>query len=148
MANCNQLTSLPFKGLRRMLQKVEQGCDRLVTASGGNAGMAAAYAARHLGVPITVYVSKSISQRINDRLVTEVGRYTFSFHSVLLLPRSDSASFNATTTRSVFLYAHFFKGLYTHVVVILALLSHVRKYCQADLMECVFLQCRYFNLMV
>jgi len=55
-----------------MLQKVEQGCNRLVTASGGNAGMAAAYAARQLNVPITVYVSKSISQFINDRLAAEV----------------------------------------------------------------------------
>ena len=26
--------------------------------------------------------------------------------------------------------------------------SHVRKYCQADVMECVLSHCRYFNLMV
>jgi len=67
-----------------VLQKVEQGCKRLVTASGGNAGMAAAYAARQLGVPITVYVSKSISRMINDRLVAEVRwNYVlqFSLHS-------------------------------------------------------------------
>jgi len=61
---------------RGMLQKVEDGYNRLVTASGGNAGMAAAYAARQLGVPITVYVPKSVSQQINDRLVAEVRLHT------------------------------------------------------------------------
>lgn len=40
-----------------------QGKRRLVAASGGNAGIAVAYAGRHLGIPVAVYVPETTSAR-------------------------------------------------------------------------------------
>jgi threonine dehydratase len=46
-------------------QEVERG---IVTASGGNHGLGVAYAARHLGVPATVFVPERASAARRDRL--------------------------------------------------------------------------------
>jgi L-serine/L-threonine ammonia-lyase len=40
-------------------QLKERGCQQLVSSSGGNAGVAAAYASRIIGIPCTVYVPDS-----------------------------------------------------------------------------------------
>ncbi|MFK3781597.1 pyridoxal-phosphate dependent enzyme [Agrobacterium sp. NPDC089420] len=47
------------------------GKKRFVSSSGGNAGLAVAYAARCLGVPATVVVPTSTSERAKDLLVQE-----------------------------------------------------------------------------
>ena len=54
------------------LQEVAKGCKRLVASSGGNAGLAAAYAVRKLCIPITVYVPSSTPQTMIDRIKGEV----------------------------------------------------------------------------
>ena len=48
-----------------------QGAKRFVSSSGGNAGLAVAYAGRHLGVAVTVVVPASASQRAKDLLQAE-----------------------------------------------------------------------------
>ena len=42
---------------------VARGAKRFVSSSGGNAGLAVAYAGRQLGVPVTVVVPESTSAR-------------------------------------------------------------------------------------
>jgi threonine dehydratase len=43
-----------------------------VCSSGGNAGLAAAYAARKLNVPCTVYVPKTTPESVHQKLRDEV----------------------------------------------------------------------------
>jgi L-serine/L-threonine ammonia-lyase len=49
----------------------QQGAKRFVSSSGGNAGLAVAYAGRHLGVPVTVVVPETTSARAKDLLRLE-----------------------------------------------------------------------------
>lgn len=50
---------------------VERGARRLVSSSGGNAGLAVAYAGRTLGVPVTVVVPQTTSERAKELLRLE-----------------------------------------------------------------------------
>ncbi len=50
---------------------VMQGATELVASSGGNAGLAVAYAGRQLGVPVTVVVPTTTSQRAIDLIILE-----------------------------------------------------------------------------
>lgn len=47
---------------------VERGARRLVSSSGGNAGLAVAFAGRALGVPVTVVVPETTKPRMRDLL--------------------------------------------------------------------------------
>jgi L-serine/L-threonine ammonia-lyase len=49
----------------------EQGRKRFVSSSGGNAGLAVAYAGRQLGVPVTVIVPQSTSERAKELIRDE-----------------------------------------------------------------------------
>ncbi|XP_042297441.1 L-serine dehydratase/L-threonine deaminase [Sceloporus undulatus] len=49
----------------------ERGCKRFVSSSGGNAGLAAAYSARRLGIPATIYVPTSTPVFTIERLKDE-----------------------------------------------------------------------------
>ena len=49
----------------------EQGRRRLVSSSGGNAGLAVAYAGRRLGVPVTVVVPHTTRERARQLLMEE-----------------------------------------------------------------------------
>uniref|UniRef100_A0A8D0C049 L-serine deaminase n=1 Tax=Salvator merianae TaxID=96440 RepID=A0A8D0C049_SALMN len=49
----------------------ERGCKRFVSSSGGNAGLAAAYSARMLGIPATIYVPLSTPSFTIERLQDE-----------------------------------------------------------------------------
>jgi len=49
----------------------QQGAKRFVSSSGGNAGLAVAYAGRHLGVPVTVVVPATTSERAQELLKQE-----------------------------------------------------------------------------
>ena len=53
------------------LQSVREGCKQFVSSSGGNAGLAAAYCAKELGVPITVVVPEPTPEFIVKKLAEE-----------------------------------------------------------------------------
>lgn len=48
-----------------------RGARRFVSSSGGNAGVAAAYAGRHLGIPVTVVVPQTTTDRAKERIRDE-----------------------------------------------------------------------------
>ena len=48
-----------------------QGAKRLVSSSGGNAGLAVAYAGRHLAIPVAVVVPETTSERAKELLRLE-----------------------------------------------------------------------------
>ncbi|MFD1861112.1 pyridoxal-phosphate dependent enzyme [Aeromicrobium camelliae] len=50
---------------------VARGARHLVSSSGGNAGLAAAYAGRRLGVPVTVVVPETTSARARELIAAE-----------------------------------------------------------------------------
>ena len=50
---------------------VAQGARRFITSSGGNAGLAVAYAGRRLGVPVVVVVPQTTTERARDLLGLE-----------------------------------------------------------------------------
>lgn len=50
---------------------LQQGAKRFVSSSGGNAGLAVAYAGRKLGVPVTVVVPETTSARAQELLKLE-----------------------------------------------------------------------------
>lgn len=61
--------SFKLRGIGHLCkQSVENGCKELVCSSGGNAGMAAAYAAEKLNVPITIFLPTTTPQFIIKRL--------------------------------------------------------------------------------
>ena len=49
----------------------KQGAKRFVSSSGGNAGLAVAYAGRHLSIPVTVVVPETTSERAKQLLKLE-----------------------------------------------------------------------------
>ncbi|PNF37463.1 L-serine dehydratase/L-threonine deaminase [Cryptotermes secundus] len=60
LENCQPSGSYKIRGVGRLARKLkERGCQQLVSASGGNAGVAAAYASRIIDIPCTVYVPQS-----------------------------------------------------------------------------------------
>ncbi|CAI7989038.1 L-serine dehydratase/L-threonine deaminase [Geodia barretti] len=64
--------SFKIRGLSNFANKaVERGCTRFASSSGGNAGLAAAYIARQLGLPITVVVPETTPSFIADKLREE-----------------------------------------------------------------------------
>ena len=64
--------SFKIRGLGNAARRaVEAGATGLLSSSGGNAGLAAAYAARQLGVPITVIVPSRTSALMRDRIAAE-----------------------------------------------------------------------------
>ncbi|MCA9493757.1 MAG: pyridoxal-phosphate dependent enzyme, partial [Myxococcales bacterium] len=65
--------SFKLRGMGNACRRaVERGARRLLTSSGGNAGLAVAYAARQLGVPVTVVVPRRTDQRMRE-LIAEQG---------------------------------------------------------------------------
>ncbi|MEK8046242.1 pyridoxal-phosphate dependent enzyme [Ideonella margarita] len=49
----------------------QRGARRLISSSGGNAGIAVAYSGRMLGLPVTVYVPESTTQHARDLIKRE-----------------------------------------------------------------------------
>ncbi|CAK8680276.1 unnamed protein product [Clavelina lepadiformis] len=69
--------SFKIRGIGHLCQKsAAEGCKRFVCSSGGNAGMAAAYAARCLNIPISLFVPKSTPQFTVERLEEEGAEVT------------------------------------------------------------------------
>lgn len=64
--------SFKIRGLGRACQaRVDAGARRLLCSSGGNAGLAVAYAGRQLGVPVTVVVPRSTSAWARSRIAEQ-----------------------------------------------------------------------------
>lgn len=67
--NTQPTHTFKIRGIGNLIQQeIKKGCKRLVASSGGNAGLAAAYSARKLGIPITIYVPQSTPQFMVERL--------------------------------------------------------------------------------
>lgn len=65
--------SFKIRGIGHLCQEsVKQGVKRFVSSSGGNAGIAAAYAGRQLGVAVDVVVPETTSERAKE-LIREQG---------------------------------------------------------------------------
>uniref|UniRef100_A0A8C7XFW9 L-serine ammonia-lyase n=1 Tax=Oryzias sinensis TaxID=183150 RepID=A0A8C7XFW9_9TELE len=63
--------SFKIRGIGHLCQQLARQSKGVVCSSGGNAGMAAAYAARKLGVPATIVVPASTPQLVVQRLKDE-----------------------------------------------------------------------------
>jgi L-serine/L-threonine ammonia-lyase len=68
-----------------------RGARRFISSSGGNAGIAAAYAGRRLGIPVTVVVPETTSARARQLILregAEVVVHGASFHEANVLAQS------------------------------------------------------------
>ncbi|TNE85662.1 MAG: pyridoxal-phosphate dependent enzyme [Deltaproteobacteria bacterium] len=64
--------SFKLRGMGRIAEKaLEEGAERLITSSGGNAGLAVAYAGRQLRMPVVVVVPRRTSALMRDRIAAE-----------------------------------------------------------------------------
>jgi L-serine/L-threonine ammonia-lyase len=64
--------SFKIRGIGALCQQaVANGSKRLTSSSGGNAGLAAAYAGRRLGVPVTIVVPETTSETARARMRAE-----------------------------------------------------------------------------
>ncbi|NXK39937.1 SDSL protein, partial [Piprites chloris] len=73
LENVQPTGSFKIRGIGHLCQEAaKKGCRRFVCSSGGNAGVAAAYAAKKLGLPITVVIP-STSGPIPKRKLEELG---------------------------------------------------------------------------
>lgn len=64
--------SFKIRGIGRLCQKaVAEGKRHFIASSGGNAGLAVAYAGRKLGVPVTVYLPETTTLQVQECLKME-----------------------------------------------------------------------------
>jgi L-serine/L-threonine ammonia-lyase len=80
--------SFKIRGIGRLcVHAVQNGATRIVASSGGNAGLAAAYAGKTLGVPVAVFVPATTGESMRERLrkldavVTEHGNVWDETHA-------------------------------------------------------------------
>ncbi|XP_038619546.1 serine dehydratase-like [Tachyglossus aculeatus] len=72
LENVQPSGSFKIRGIGYFCQEMAQkGCKHLVCSSGGNAGLAAAYAAKRLGLPATIVLPKTSSPQVVERLRVE-----------------------------------------------------------------------------
>ncbi|XP_058137384.1 serine dehydratase-like [Dasypus novemcinctus] len=70
--NVQPAGSFKIRGIGHFCQEVaRQGCRHLVCPSGGNAGIAAAYSARRLGIPATIVLPEGAAPQVVRRLQGE-----------------------------------------------------------------------------
>lgn len=70
LENCQPSGSFKARGIGYACRHHrDRGCSRFVASSGGNAGLAVAYAGRRLRVPVTVVVPETTSPRARDLIV-------------------------------------------------------------------------------
>ncbi|XP_052226890.1 serine dehydratase-like isoform X1 [Dreissena polymorpha] len=66
--------SFKIRGIGNLMKKAsQQGCKKVVCASGGNAGLAAAYGAKMMGLPATIVLPQSTPAFVADKLRNEFG---------------------------------------------------------------------------
>ena len=76
LENTQNSGSYKIRGVGKFCQEaVKQGCKHLVSSSGGNAGIAAAYAAKKLGVPCTVIVPEPTPQFMKNKIAQEATHF-------------------------------------------------------------------------
>ncbi|MDI1225552.1 MULTISPECIES: pyridoxal-phosphate dependent enzyme [Acinetobacter] len=64
--------SFKQRGISHACQKYfEQGAQRFISSSGGNAGLAVAYTGRQLGIPVTVVVPETTAQRARELIAQQ-----------------------------------------------------------------------------
>lgn len=64
--------SFKQRGISHACQKYfEQGAQRFISSSGGNAGLAVAYTGRQLGLPVTVVVPETTAQRARELIAQQ-----------------------------------------------------------------------------
>ncbi|XP_078451619.1 L-serine dehydratase/L-threonine deaminase [Lampetra planeri] len=81
--NAQPSGSFKIRGIGHLCQvSARRGCQRFVCSSGGNAGLAAAYSARMLGVPATIYVPTTTPNFTVERLRDEGA--TVNIHGQML----------------------------------------------------------------
>uniref|UniRef100_A0A3Q0T3P2 L-serine ammonia-lyase n=1 Tax=Amphilophus citrinellus TaxID=61819 RepID=A0A3Q0T3P2_AMPCI len=68
MENAQPTGSFKIRGIGHLCQQLARQSKGVICSSGGNAGMAAAYAARKMGVPATIIVPSSTPQLVVQRL--------------------------------------------------------------------------------
>jgi L-serine/L-threonine ammonia-lyase len=69
LENTQPSGSFKMRGLsQQCIEKVAEGCTKLVGSSGGNAGLALAYAAFKLGVPCQIFVPTYVSTRMLNKI--------------------------------------------------------------------------------
>nr|XP_005336899.1 serine dehydratase-like [Ictidomys tridecemlineatus]XP_040145378.1 serine dehydratase-like [Ictidomys tridecemlineatus] len=67
--NMQPAGSFKIRGIGHFCQQMaKRGCKHLVCSSGGNAGIAAAYSARKLGIPATIVLPETTSLQVVTRL--------------------------------------------------------------------------------
>uniref|UniRef100_A0A4X2K7U8 L-serine deaminase n=1 Tax=Vombatus ursinus TaxID=29139 RepID=A0A4X2K7U8_VOMUR len=72
LENVQPTGSFKIRGIGHLCQEVaKKGCKHFVCPSGGNAGVAVAYAARKLGIPTTVLLPKGANPTLLERLERE-----------------------------------------------------------------------------
>uniref|UniRef100_A0A7N4PQL0 L-serine ammonia-lyase n=1 Tax=Sarcophilus harrisii TaxID=9305 RepID=A0A7N4PQL0_SARHA len=72
LENIQPTGSFKIRGIGHFCQEVaKKGCKHFVCSSGGNAGVAAAYAARNLGIPATIVLPKGAHPALLRRLERE-----------------------------------------------------------------------------
>ncbi|XP_022067212.2 serine dehydratase-like [Acanthochromis polyacanthus] len=71
MENSQPSGSFKIRGIGHLCQQLARQSKGVVCASGGNAGVAAAYAARKMGVPSTIVIPSSSPQLVVQRLQDE-----------------------------------------------------------------------------
>lgn len=72
LENCQPSSSFKLRGIGALcVEAAEKGVKEFISSSGGNAGLAAAYAARTLGIPISVFVPNTTPLYIQERLKLE-----------------------------------------------------------------------------
>ncbi|XP_021113063.1 serine dehydratase-like isoform X2 [Heterocephalus glaber] len=70
--NMQPMGSFKIRGIGHFCQEVaRKGCRHLVCSSGGNAGLAAAYSARKLGLPATIVLPEATAPQVVRRLQGE-----------------------------------------------------------------------------
>lgn len=77
MDNLQPTASFKIRGIGLLCQSgLEEGAKRFVSSSGGNAGYAAAYAGRKLGVPTTVFVPSTTPPGLRRQIETQGAEVT------------------------------------------------------------------------
>uniref|UniRef100_UPI00358DE288 L-serine dehydratase/L-threonine deaminase-like n=1 Tax=Myxine glutinosa TaxID=7769 RepID=UPI00358DE288 len=72
LENAQPTGSFKIRGIGHLCQQAAlRGCEQFVCSSGGNAGLAAAYAARKLGIPATIFVPDTTPTFTIERLQGE-----------------------------------------------------------------------------
>ncbi|XP_034015798.1 serine dehydratase-like isoform X2 [Thalassophryne amazonica] len=68
MENSQPTGSFKIRGIGHLCQQLAKGSKGIISASGGNAGMATAYVARKMGVPATIVIPSSSPQLVFQKL--------------------------------------------------------------------------------